>query len=311
MRRSLVPDIINLQAFECAARHQNFSRAAEELNLTQSAISRQIADLEQQTGLQLFERIRRRVILSEAGRRLLPEVRDLLVRSERLMIGAVAAGQMRASLRIATLPTFGAKWLVPRLPHFVSRHRDVAITIESRAKPFSFADDNFDIAIHFGQPAWAGGLATFLCHETVLPVTSPQLAGDIQIDAAATLSRAPLLHLTTRPKLWAEWCQFQGISVENAYLGLRFDQFSMLVAAAGAGLGVALLPTYLIEDEIRSGRLVPVLNLPMSTENAYFVVRPEEKRSHMIADLFQEWLLSEVEETDRKEPTKAITQTKV
>ena len=294
MKRSLVPDIVNLQAFECAARHQNFSRAAEELNLTQSAVSRQIAELEQQTGVQLFERIRRRVILSDAGRRLLSDVRDLLVRSERLMIGAVASGQMKGSLRIATLPTFGAKWLVPRLKSFISQHPDIAITVESRSKPFSFSEDSFDLAIHFGQSAWAGGVTAFLCNETVLPTTSPALAERIACGEIDFLHTAPLLHLTTRPKLWSDWSQCWAQPLENAYAGLRFDQFSMLTAAAISGLGVALLPTYLIEDELQAGVLVPVLDAPMSTENAYYVVRPEERRTNQIADLFQQWLLSQV-----------------
>ncbi|WP_442208643.1 LysR family transcriptional regulator [Rhizobium sp. RAF36] len=297
MRRSLVPDIVTLQAFECAARHENFSRAAEELSLTQSAISRQIADLEQQTGLKLFERVRQRVILSEAGQRFLPEVRDLLLRSERLMIEAAAAGRMRASLKIATLPTFGARWLVPRLGRFLADHQDVALTIESRSKPFSFSEDSFDLAIHFGQPVWAGGVPTFLCHETVLPVASRSLAGQLKISAAKDLSQAPLLHLTTRPKLWADWFQMQQASVENAYLGLRLDQFSMIVTAVAAGLGVALLPTYLIEDELKSGALVTLLDITMPTENAYYVVRPENKQSHPAADQFQNWLLSEVSPT--------------
>lgn len=294
MRRSLVPDITTLQAFECAARHENFSRAAKELNLTQSAVSRQIADLEQQTGLTLFERIRQRVILSEAGQRLLPEVRDLLLRTERLMIEAAAAGRTRASLKIATLPTFGAKWLVPRLGRFLAEHEDIALTIESRSKPFSFAEDGFDLAIHYGQPVWAGGVPTFLCNETVLPVASKGLAQRLQISGAADLSRAPLLHLTTRPKLWSDWFQNQDVNVENAYAGPRFDQFSMMVAAALAGLGVALLPTYLIEEELRAGSLSPLPLMPMPTEYAYYVVRPENKQSHRAAEQFQSWILSEV-----------------
>ncbi|WP_246647180.1 LysR family transcriptional regulator [Rhizobium laguerreae] len=294
MRRSLVPDIVTLQAFECAARHENFSRAAEELSLTQSAISRQIADLEQQTGLKLFERVRQRVILSEAGQRFLPEVRDLLRRSERLMIEAAAAGRMRASLKIATLPTFGAKWLVPRLGRFLDDHQDVALTIESRSKPFSFSEDGFDLAIHFGQPVWAGGVPTFLCHEEVLPVASRKLAENLNIEKVEDFIRAPLMHLTTRPKLWADWFQAQAINFANAYLGIRFDQFSMMVSAATAGLGAALLPTYLIEEEIASGMLVPLLPMQMQTENAYYSVRPETKQNHHIADKFQEWLLEEV-----------------
>ena len=291
IRRSLTPDFINLQAFECAARHQNFSRAAEELHLTQSAISRQIADLEQQTGLRLFERVRQRVILSEAGERLLPDVKQLLAQAERLMIGAVATGQMSTSLRIATLPTFGGKWLVPRLSRFLSRHPNVAISIESRSIQFSFEEENFDLAIHFGQPTWANASSTFLCHETVLPVASPPLSTNIGEGAFGDI---PLLHLTTRPKLWSDWSQRHGISLPQAYQGLRFDQFSMLISAAAAGLGFALLPTYLIESELRSGALMPLADLPMQTENAYFIVRPENKRTQVAARDFEVWLLEEV-----------------
>lgn len=294
VRRSLTPDFINLQAFECAARHQNFSRAAEELHLTQSAVSRQIADLEQQTGLKLFERVRQRVILSEAGERLLPDVKQLLAQAERLMIGAVATGQMATSLRIATLPTFGGKWLVPRLGRFLSSHPNVAISIESRSTQFSFAEENFDLAIHFGQPTWADASSTFLCRETVLPVGSPALSGDIAKRVVGSFDEIPLLHLTTRPKLWSDWAQLHAISLPQAYQGLRFDQFSMLIAAAEAGLGFALLPTYLIESELRSGALQPLGDLPLQTENAYFIVRPENKRTQVAAREFEAWLLEEV-----------------
>jgi len=293
MRRSLIPDIVNLQAFECAARHENFSRAAEELHLTQGAISRQIAELENQTGLTLFERVRRRVVLSEAGQRFLPEVRLFLVQSERLMIGAVAAGTMNSSLRIATLPAFGAKWLVPRLSSFLAANPDIALTIESRSSPFSFAEENFDLAIHFGQPTWAGAISTFLCHETVLPVASPELCRSLIEVGVNPIENAPLLHLTTRPKLWSHWSACHTKYIANAYQGLRFDQFSMITSAALASLGVALLPTYLIEDELRSGALVSVIDLPMPTENAYYVVRPEDKRTQSSAEIFEKWMLTQ------------------
>ncbi|MCM2293999.1 LysR family transcriptional regulator [Allorhizobium sp. BGMRC 0089] len=293
-RRSLTPDFITLQAFECAARHQNFSRAAEELNLTQSAVSRQIADLEHQTGVKLFERVRKRVILSEAGERLLPEVKQLLAQAERLMIGAVATGQMTKSLRIATLPTFATKWLVPRLGHFLDQHADVAISLESRSSPFSFAEENFDLAIHFGQPTWANATSTFLCHETVLPVASPLLVGRMREGETGLYDRLPLLHLTTRPKLWSDWARHHGVDLPQAFQGARFDQFSMVISAAAAGLGFALLPTYLIESELKSGTLAPMANLPMQTENAYFIVRPENKTAQIAARDFEAWLLTQV-----------------
>lgn len=295
MQRRLVPNIVTLQAFECAARHRSFSRAAEELNVTQSAVSRQVAELEQQTGLKLFERIRQRVVLSEAGQRLLPEVRALLVQSERLMIGAVSAGHLKTSLRIATLPTFGAAWLVPRLGRFMAANPDIAITLESRSRPFAFAEENFDIAIHFGQPIWAGGVASFLCDEAIVPIAHESLAERLGIRAPADLAAAPLLHLITRPKLWADWFEMQEVGIANAYAGARFDQFSMIVAAVIAGLGCALLPAYLVEEELRSGRLVRLFDRPMTSENAYYLVRPEGK-THPAADLFQDWLLAEAGE---------------
>jgi DNA-binding transcriptional LysR family regulator len=294
MRRRLTPNIINLQAFECAARHQNFSRAADELNLTQSAISRQIAELEQQTGLRLFERFRQRVVLSDAGHRLLPEVKALLVQSERLMIGAVAAGRMRSSLKVATLPTFGAKWLVPRLKNFLAAHPDVAITVESRDRPFNFAEDHFDLAIHFGQPAWAGGICTFLCGETVLPVVGRTFTERHSVRTPADTSSISLLHLTTRPRLWSDWFEMQGAPLENAYSGVRFDQFSMIISAAISGMGAALLPTYLIEDEVRNGALLPLFDLPMSTENAYFIVRPENRQTDAATESFHAWISAQV-----------------
>ncbi|MDO1583071.1 LysR family transcriptional regulator [Rhizobium oryzicola] len=295
MRRSFTPDFINLQAFECAARHENFSRAAEELHLTQSAISRQIADFERQTGLKLFERVRQRVVLSEAGARLLPEVRQLLVQAERLMIEAVATGKMASSLRVATLPTFGAKWLVPRLGRFLAEHPDVALSIESRSHSFSFAEENFDLAIHFGQPTWANAISTFLCHETVLPVASPSLASKtLEACMQDAIASTPLLHLTTRPKLWSDWSQHHRVAISHAFHGLRFDQFSMLISAAVTGLGMALLPTYLIEEELQSGALVAVCNLTMRTENGYYIVRPENKRTQVTAQAFEAWILGEV-----------------
>jgi LysR family glycine cleavage system transcriptional activator len=294
MRRSLVPDIANLQAFECAARHGNFTRAAEELSLTQSAISRQIRDLELQTGLLLFERVRQRVILSEAGARFLPEVRRLVAQSEQLMIRAVAAADKDEALSVATLPTFGSRWLMPRLPRFLAERPSVALTIESRAEPFDFDEEGFDLAIHYGKPTWAKATSTFLCSEIVLPIASAGLARDLEATTVADLIRAPLLHLTTRPRLWQQWFDANGLSTDRGFRGNRFDQFSMMIGAVQANMGVALLPSYLIEDDIRAGTLVPVFDLPMSTEFSYYVVLPENRQHNVVANAFKDWLLSQV-----------------
>ena len=292
MRRSLLPDIVDLQAFECSARHGSFTRAAEELNLTQSAISRQIRDLEQKTGLLLFERVRQRVVLSAAGQRFLPEVRRLLAQSEQLMIRAVAAAEKDESLSIATLPTFGSRWLTPRLPDFLAQRPSVALNVESRSEPFDFEREGFDLAIHYGQPTWAKAIPTFLCSEIVMPVANAKVVAGLA--TSTDLAGASLIHLTTRPRLWSQWFEANGVAAENGFRGNRFDQFSMIIAAVLAGMGVALLPSYLIEEEIRTGALVPVFDLPMATEFGYYIVLPEDRQHNKVATAFRDWLLGQV-----------------
>lgn len=310
MRRRLLPDLGTLQTFECAARHGNFSRAAQELSLTQSAVSRQIAELEAQTGQRLFERIRQRVVLSEAGQQALPEVRRILSDAERLMMDTLAAGPVPRQVRIATLPTFGSRWLVPRLADFLARHPDVALTVESRDRPFDFDEDPIDLAIHYGKPVWPGGVTSFLCTEIVVPVASRAMAarlsgpelggpelGGAELGgaelAAADLARAPLLHMTSRPRLWSRWFALHGHE-DEVWRGQRFDQFSMVISAACAGLGVALLPSYLIEPELARGELVQLMDAPMQTENAYYIVLPEARQGHRAAASFQRWILGQV-----------------
>jgi DNA-binding transcriptional LysR family regulator len=293
-RRRLIPDIVTLQTFECAARHGNFTRAAEELNLTQSAISRQIRDLEAQTGMQLFERIRRRVVLSQAGRKFLPDVQRLLQQSEQLMVRAVASGESGSALSIASLPTFGSRWLMPRLNKFIESHPDTVITVASRSHPFDFDEEGFDLAIHYGQPVWAHGTCTFLCNEVILPVASPSLLAKATIANPTDLQTMLLLHLTTRPKLWSEWFEMSKVTADNAFRGNRFDQFSMVIEAAASGMGIALLPRYLIEAELASGRLQVLFDLPLTTDNSYYIATPEGRQDNMLARAFQTWLLSEV-----------------
>lgn len=289
MRRALLPDMGLLQTFEAAARHGNFSRAAEELSLTQSAISRQVRDLEDQLGVTLFERIRKRVVLSDAGRELLPEVRQLLAGGERLMLGARRTGARRVQLRVASLPTFGARWLVPRLGDFTTAHPGIDLTVEARDRPFDFGAEPVDLAIHYGQPVWPGGVATFLCSERVMPVASPGLAARFGQD----LTRAPLLHLTGRAGLWQEWFNRHGQQAEDPFRGLRFDHFSMIIAATEASLGVGLLPLYLIEQELAQGRLVQLAPRGMPTEQNYYIVVPEGQQANPAAAAFVEWIVGQ------------------
>lgn len=302
LSRAHIPDLAVLQAFESAARHGNFTKAAIELNLTQSAVSRQIKTLEDQLGVLLFERVRKRVLLSAAGRQLLPEASRLLQQSEELVLRARAAAGGSQVLSIATLPTFGNRWLLPRLPDFLDRNPGTVVDIASRSQPFDLTAENFDLAIHYGQPVWAHATCAYLCSEIILPVASPALIETAGIEGLEDMRDRPLLHLATRPKLWAEWFQLNGMAGEDAYRGHRFDQFAMIIEAAVLGLGFALLPLYLIEEEIGAGRLRMVLDRPMSTDNNYYVVLPEGRQESALGQAFQTWLFEQVSKKSPVEP---------
>lgn len=298
LSRRLIPDIATLQAFECAARHGSFTQAAHELNLTQSAVSRQIKDLENQLGVLLFERIRQRILLSDAGRKFLPEVRRLLNQTEDTMLRAMASAQATSSFSIATLPTFGARWLMPRISDFLDKHPGIALNIASRSGVFDFEEQPFDLAIHYGQPIWAHATCSFLCSEVIVPVASPNLLKAQQPSMPEELEDQPLLHLATRPKMWAQWFESCGLEGKSAYRGHRFEQFSMVISAAVAGLGFALLPLYLIEQELQSGKLVLLFEKPMRTENDYYLVVPEGKLENPLTQEFRQWISSQVGNTD-------------
>lgn len=298
LSRRLIPDIATLQAFECAARHGSFTQAAHELNLTQSAVSRQIKDLENQLGVLLFERIRQRILLSDAGRKFLPEVRRLLNQTEDTMLRAMASAQATSSFSIATLPTFGARWLMPRISDFLDKHPGIALNIASRSGVFDFEEQPFDLAIHYGQPIWAHATCSFLCSEVIVPVASPNWLKTQQPSMPEELEDQPLLHLATRPKMWAQWFESCGLEGKSAYRGHRFEQFSMVISAAVAGLGFALLPLYLIEQELQSGNLVLLFEKPMRTENDYYLVVPEGKLENPLTQEFRQWISSQVGNTD-------------
>ncbi len=253
LSRRLIPDVTTLQAFECAARHGSFTQAAHELNLTQSAVSRQIKDLEEQLGVLLFERVRQRVVLSDDGRRFLPEVRKLLHQTEETMLRAMASASSEHSLSIATLPTFGSRWLTPRIPGFLAEHPGTIINIASRSAPFDFDEENFDLAIHYGQPVWARAACSYLCSEEILPAASPELLKAWNPSEPKDLEAAPLLHL-----------------------------------------GFALLPKYLIEQELANGRLAVVFDRPMETENSYYLVVPEGKLENPLSQAFRAWIARQV-----------------
>ncbi len=291
--RLSVPSLSALAAFEAAARHGSFTRAAEELNLTQGAVSRQVALLEATLGVGLFERIRQRVTLTAAGSAYAAEVRDGLSRLAAATVSAMAFRGAAGLLHLAILPTFGTRWLIPRLPRFIEANPGITINFATRLVPFDFVREEIDAAIHFGDPVWAGATLHRLMGEEVVPVAAPSLVARIGLKAPADMLRASLLQQSTRPRAWANWLEQQGLSPERALMGPRFEQFAMVSQAAVAGLGVAIVPRFLVEEELRSGALVVPVDRPVTGSEGYYLVYPEAKAAMPAVIAFRDWLLGE------------------
>lgn len=291
--RRFLPSLSLLSAFEAVARTGSITAAARELALTQSAVSRQIKALEDLLEVDLFHREKQRVSLNVGGEFYAREVRDALRRisSASLHLRANPSGGI---LNLAILPTFGTRWLAPRLPDFLQKAPGITINLVTRLSWFDFRSEAIDAAIHFGRPDWMGAEMALLRHEDVIPACSPEFARQHAIGRPADLRPVPLLHLTTRPDAWERWFDLAG-EPPFAVHGMLFDQFATAAQAAIAGLGVALLPIFLITEELESGRLVRAVDLPMRSDEAYYLVWPHERASYPPLAAFRDWLLAQTQ----------------
>ncbi|WP_089176656.1 transcriptional regulator GcvA [Bosea sp. AS-1] len=291
--RLSVPSLSALAAFEAAARHGSFTRAAEELNLTQGAVSRQVAHLEEVLGVSLFERVKKRVSLTVAGAAYAVEVRDGLSRLAAATVSAMAFRGAAGVLNLAILPTFGTRWLIPRLPRFIEAHPGITINFATKLVPFDFGREPLDAAVHFGDPVWPGARLHRLMGEEIVPVASPALVARFGLSEPADMLKAPLLQQSTRPRAWANWLEEQGLPPQRALMGPRFEQFAMVSQAAVAGLGLAIVPRFLVEEELRSGALVIPVDRSLVGQEGYYLVYPEEKANLPTVTAFRDWLLAE------------------
>jgi len=289
--RRLVPSTHVLRAFEAAARHQSFTVAAEELSLTQSAISRLIRALEESLGAELFVRERQTVRLTMAAEAYAQEIRCALQRISRATLG-IRANPGGGGLNIAILPMFGMRWLAPRLPRFLTANPDVMVNLTTRLSPFDFQVDTVDAAIHFGAAQWPGAGLDLLMGETVVPACSPALLKQIQVRKPGDLRQLPLLHLVSRPDAWERW--FQAMQVPSGEMhGMLVDQFAVAEQAALAGLGVGLFPRFLIESDLASGHLVVPIDKPLENAERYYLAWPLEHEGYPPLEAFRAWICRE------------------
>lgn len=291
MRRK-IPSTAALISFEAAARHESFTKAAEELSLTQSAICRQIGSLEEFLNVELFRRSRRGVKLTEAGLSYSRRIAAQLDAVERDTL-SVMGHQGTNVIELAVVPTFGTQWLLPRLKDFQQQHPEATINLTNRTRPFLFADTEFDAAIYFGDADWPGTQHHRLMSENPMPVCSPALMGTHKQLSAEQLSHMPLLQQTTRPYAWRQWFSSMDLNVSRDMTGPRYELFSMLAQAATHDMGVALIPPFLIQRELAENRLVLANTNALSSLKAYYLMIPERKVESASLKAFRDWLVQQ------------------
>ncbi|WP_184655636.1 LysR family transcriptional regulator [Rhizobium soli] len=291
--RRFLPSFSLLAAFEAAARSGSVTAAANELGLTQSAVSRQISALEKQLGVALFLRERQTIRLTLAGDAYAREVREALRRISNASLN-LRANPSGGTLNLGILPFFGARWLTPRIGRFLDLHPGVVVNLTTRLEPFDFRFDTLDAAIHFGSARWPGAALTFLMDEDVIPACSPDFLRKHAIRAPGDLVHAPLLHLNSRPDAWETW--FRTAATEfDALHGMLFDQFATMVEAAVAGLGTALLPRFLIERELQQGLLVEAVAGGSMGTGQYYLAYPPDRATYPPLAVFRDWISREIE----------------
>ncbi len=294
-----LPPLNALKAFEAAARHESFTRAAEELCVTQGAVSHQVKALEAELGLKLFNRERQRLLITEAGRGYLAVVRDAFDRiadgTERLL-----QRQSGGALTVSTSPNFAAKWLVHRLGRFAEAHPEIDLRVSASLHHVDFAREDIDLAIRHGDGTASGLHVARLCTEELFPVCSPKLLdGRKPLRALSDLGRFPLLHVNDRQG-WSQWLDFAGVTGVDRSRGPVLNQASMAIDAAVDGQGVVLARTALAAWDLIAGRLVRPFDIAMPVSYAYWIVcsKATAKLPKIVA--FSDWLLAEAADDARQ-----------
>ena len=294
-----LPALNALKAFEAAARHESFTRAAEELCVTQGAVSHQVKALEAELGIKLFNRERQRLIITEAGRDYLAVLRDAF---DRIAVGTERLVQRQTSgvLTVSTSPDFAAKWLVNRLGRFAEAHPGIDLRISATLHHIDFAREDVDLAVRHGDGSWAGLDVARLSTEQLFAVCSPKLLrGRQRIGKPADVLKFPLLHLDDR-KDWARWLEAAGVANAELAHGPVLNRASMIIDAAVDGQGIALARTTLAAWDLINGRLVRPLAETLRLSKTYWIVCPKATAALPKIKTFREWLLAEAADDSRR-----------
>jgi LysR family transcriptional regulator, glycine cleavage system transcriptional activator len=292
---TMLPSLNGLRAFEAAARHLSFTRAAAELNVTQTAISHQIRRLEEQLGLRLFIRRNRALLLTREAQSYLPAIRAAFDDLRRAT-GRLLRPEPDGVLTVSTTASLAAKWLVTRVASFQEAHPGIEVRITTSAHLVDFRREEVDMAVRYGRGHWPGLRAHWLMAEDIFPVCSPALRnGNKPLHRPEDLAHHTLLHATASREDWQLWLTAAGLPLSLATRrGLSFDQNFMAIEAAKEGLGVALGRTRFVEADIAAGRLVVPFDVVLPADAGFYVVAPEETADGPKIALFRDWLIGSV-----------------
>ncbi|MER9504709.1 transcriptional regulator GcvA [Mesorhizobium sp. M0579] len=291
-----LPSLNALKAFEAAARHESFTRAADELSVTQGAVSHQVKALEVELGIRLFDRERQKLSITRAGLSYLEVVRDAF---DRIALGTQRIQHLSraGALTVSTSPDFAAKWLVNRLGRFAETHPDIDLRISATMHHVDFAREDVDLAVRHGDGNWAGHDVVRLCSEQLFAVCSPKLHQRIR--EPSDVLKFPLLHLDD-PKDWSEWLEAAGVVDAELSHGPVLNRASMVIDAAVDGQGVALARTTLAAWDLINGRLVRPFATALRLSKTYWIVCPKATSTLPKITTFRDWLLAEAADDVRR-----------
>ena len=295
-----IPPLNALKAFESAGRHHSFTKAAKELNVSQGAISKQVATLEEWLNTQLFIRTQSQLSLTEAGQTLLATVTPAFDRIALTTMRLTESLTEVSALNVNAPPTFTMRWLIPRISSFQKRHPEIEIKLTTSTAPINFREFSYDIAIRGSQEEPELDNSTPFMTETIIPICRPDLLINKSIQTPENINQLTVIGYDTEPMKWSEWAQSAGVNEYRPTVALQFEQMYFALQAANEGLGVVLVPLFLVADDIATGKLCAPFGMLGARQRKYYAVSRIKVKDNPMINVFYDWLSRESIETEKK-----------